>query len=160
MLQSPPRLSRLLPLAACLLFALAAAPRVWAQQDQIEATSDPVLREYKGVHIGMAADEARKKLGSPADKSDQQDLFSPSDKETIQVSYDAQHNVAAIAVMYMPGADKAPACKDVLGADLTAKPDGSMYRLVRYPKAGYWVSYSRTPGDAPLVTVMMQRYKP
>jgi hypothetical protein len=149
-----------LSLVACLLFVLVVAPCVSAQtQDQIEANGDPVLREFKGVHLGMPANEARKLLGSPADKSDQQDLFSPSDKETIQVSYDAQHNVAAIAVMYL-GGDKAPACKDILGSDLTAKPDGSMYRLVRYPKAGYWVSYSRTPGDSPLITVMMQKYKP
>ena len=61
--------------------------------------------------------------------------------------------------MYLD-ADKAPAPKAVLGAELTANPDGRIYRLVRYPKVGYWVSYSRTAGDSPLVTVMMQKYKP
>ena len=56
--------------------------------------------------------------------------------------------------------DKAPASKAVLGTELPAGADGRMYRLVRYPKVGYWVSYSRTAGDSPLITVMMQKYKP
>ena len=120
---------------------------------------EPRFHDYKGVRIGMSADEARQKLGTPQDKSDQQDFYAVSDKETVQVSYDAQHNVAALAVMYLD-ADKAPAPKAVLGAELTANPDGRIYRLVRYPKVGYWVSYSRTAGDSPLVTVMMQKYKP
>ncbi len=160
------RLSRLWPLGLCLLCCALAVvvvtpERARAQdQTQTEATDAPVFSEYKGVRIGMPADEARKKLGSPQDKSDAQDFYAFSDgNETAQLSYDAQHLVTSVAIIYL-GADKAPACKLVLGAELTAKPDGSMYRLVRYPKAGYWVSYSRTSGDSPLVTVMMQKYKP
>jgi hypothetical protein len=45
----------------------------------------------------------------------------------------------------------------VLGVELQAKPDGSMYELERYPAAGYWVSYNRTAGDKPIVTITMQR---
>ncbi len=152
--------SRIVLFVLCLLcaFTLGALPRV-AAQDQAEAKGDPLFSEYKGVHIGTSADEARRKLGTPQDKSDAQDFYAFSDNETAQVSYDAQHNVASLAVFYV-GGQKVPVCKSVLGTELTAKTDGSMYRLVRYPKAGYWVSYSRTGGDAPLVTVMMQRYKP
>jgi hypothetical protein len=28
---------------------------------------------------------------------------------------------------------------------------------VRYPKAGFWVSYSRTAGDTPIVTIQIQK---
>ena len=151
------RLSACLSLAAfCALVTFS----VRAQElSQVEAKDAPVFSEYKGVHIGMTADACRQKLGAPQDKGDTQDFYSFSDTETAQVSYDAQHQVSAVAIFYV-SADKAPTAKTVLGADLTARPDGSMYRLVRYPKAGYWVSYSRTAGDSPLVTIMMQRYKP
>jgi hypothetical protein len=45
----------------------------------------------------------------------------------------------------------------VFGEDIEAKADGSKSRLVRYPKAGFWVSYNRTAGDTPLVTVTIQK---
>ena len=157
------QLSRLLLSGLCLVCVAlvgVSQPGALAQEpSQVEAKDDPIFREYKGVRLGMTAAEARQKLGVPQDKSDAQDFYAFSDNETAQLSYDAQHQVAAIAIFFV-GADKAPAAKSVLGADLSAKPDGAMYRLVRYPKAGCWVSYSRTSGDAPLVTVMMQRYKP
>jgi hypothetical protein len=57
----------------------------------------------------------------------------------------------------MSGAREIPSCKDVLGADAEKKTDGSVYKLIRYPKAGYWVSYSRTAGSDATVTVTMQR---
>ncbi|HEX8181197.1 MAG TPA: hypothetical protein VF525_16755 [Pyrinomonadaceae bacterium] len=153
--------ARVIALGLCLLGCAALAPlRALAQdQNQTETNEPPVFNEYKGVRLGMTTEEARQKLGVPQEKSAVQDFYTFSDKETAQISYDAQHHVAAIAVFYL-GTDKAPLSKTVLGADLAAKPDGSMYRLVRYPKVGCWVSYARTSGDAPLVTVMMQKYKP
>jgi outer membrane protein assembly factor BamE (lipoprotein component of BamABCDE complex) len=153
------RLSAHLSLALLCTLVLVGVRARAQEQSQIEAKDDPIFSEYKGVRLGMTADECRHKLGTPQDKGDTQDFYAFSDNETAQVNYDAQHQVTAIAIIYI-GTDKAPAPKTVLGSDLTAKPDGSMYRLVRYPKAHYWVSYSRTPGDSPLVTVMMQRFKP
>ena len=111
----------------------------------------PVFREYRGVEIGMAADEARKKLGGPKDKGDEQDFFVLNDKETAQVVYDKAHKV------YVSGAAGVPVPKAVVGADITPKSDGSMYKMVRYTKAGLWVSYNRTAGDSPLITVTLQK---
>jgi len=31
-----------------------------------------------------------------------------------------------------------------------------MYQLKRYPDAGDWVSYNRTAGDKPIVTITMK----
>jgi hypothetical protein len=45
----------------------------------------------------------------------------------------------------------------VLGVALDAKADGSMYQLNRYPDAGYWVSYNRTAGAKPIVTITIQK---
>jgi hypothetical protein len=57
----------------------------------------------------------------------------------------------------MSAGDKAPAPSAVVGSDIEARPDGSLYQMVRYPKAGYRVSYSRTAGNSTIVSVMMQK---
>jgi hypothetical protein len=113
------------------------------------------FNEFKGVRLGMSADEARKKLGSPANKSDEQDLFTFGDKVTAQVLYKTS-KVVTISIDFMTPND-APKPVDVVGSDVETKPDGSMHKMVRYPKAGYWVSYSRTAGDSPMVSVTLQK---
>ena len=121
----------------------------------------PVFLEYRGVKIGWLADDVRKKLGNPANKGDEQDFYMFGDKETCQVLYDkATNKVTAISVDFMSGAREVITPQQVFGADFDAKPDGSKYKLVRYPKAGYWVSYSRTAGDTPIITVTIQQLPP
>jgi hypothetical protein len=106
----------------------------------------------------IVADEVRKKLGSPRDKSDDQDLYVFDDKEMCQVIYDkATRKVTAISIDFMNGASSPITPQQVFGSDVESKPDGSKYKLVRYPKAGYWVSYSRTAGDSPMITVTIQK---
>ena len=117
----------------------------------------PPLREYRGVSIGMLADDVRKKLGSPSDKGEEQDFFVFGDNETAQVVYDKTHTAVAISFDFMTGAREVPTAKAIFGADVEAKPDGSIYKMVRYPKAGYWLSYNRTAGASPLTSVTLQR---
>jgi hypothetical protein len=64
------------------------------------ATEDePVFHEYRGVKIGWLADEVRKKLGNPANKSDEQDYYIFNENERAQVYYDkATRQVTAISV--------------------------------------------------------------
>ena len=144
-----------------MLAALASAFALSASAAQIGGAAakekdEPPFHEYKGVRIGMLADEARKTLGDPTDKGDTQDFYAVSDNETVQVFYDAEKKVHALSIIYI-GGGQMPTAKAVLGADLEAKPDGSMHRRVDYPKAGFWVAYSRTAGDSPLVTITMQK---
>jgi hypothetical protein len=118
----------------------------------------PIFQEYRGVQIGWLADEVRKKLGEPANKGDEQDFYVFSEKETAQILYDkATRKVVTISVDFMNGASGVITPQQVFGAEIEAKPDGSKYRLVRYPKAGYWLSYSRTAGDTPIITVTITR---
>src|SRR5687768_14887451 len=123
---------------------------------------EPVFHEYRGVKIGWLAAEVRKKLGNPANKGDEQDFYVFSEaKETAQVLYDkATGKVIAISVDFMNGATEVITPEQVFGADVDAKSDGSKYKLVRYPKAGYWVSYSRTAGNTPIITVTIQQIPP
>jgi hypothetical protein len=116
-----------------------------------------VFKDYRGIQLGMTADEVRKKLGDPKDKGEEQDFFMFSDSETAQIVYDKTHKVVAISADFMNPGNSVPTAKQVFGSDVEAKADGSLYRLVRYTKAGFWVSYSRTAGDAPLTTVTLQK---
>jgi hypothetical protein len=105
----------------------------------------------------MTADESRKKLGNPRSKADDQDLYVFNDTQAVQVFYDKGSVVTAISIDFMNGASAIPSAKDVLGSEADARTDGSLYKLVRYPKAGYWVSYSRTAGNTPTTTVTIQK---
>lgn len=134
--------------------AKASAPP--AAPENVKPAAAPAFVEYQGVKLGMAADQVRRSLGGLKDKSKVQDFFAPSDKETAQVFYDAGGKVTAVSVTYYE-AKGAPKPEAVFGSEVKAKDDGSVYELRRYPEAGYWVSYSRTAGDSPLVTVTMQK---
>ena len=140
-------------LALTVLFMLPSA----SANAQKRAEDEPVFREYRGVQIGMTAEEARKKLGSPKDKGDEQDFYIFNDNETAQVMYDKTHKVSALSVDFAAGAAGVPTAKTVMGADIDAKPDGSVYKMIRYSKAGFWVCYSRTAGDAPMTSITIQK---
>ena len=148
--------NRVVLVGICLLLASISAT---AQTRKSAAhDDDPVFLEYRGIQIGWLADEVRKKLGAPADKGDEQDLFVFGEKETCQIIYDkATRKVTAISVDFMNGASTVITPQQVFGSEIDAKPDGSKYRLVRYPKAGYWVSYNKTAGETPMITVTMQK---
>jgi len=118
--------------------------------------AEPLYREYRGVTLGMSAGDVRAKWGKPEEKSDEMDLFVFSERERARVYYTGGKASAVIAT-YIGRDAAAPAPAAVLGADVEAKPDGSMYQMTHYPQAGYWVAYSRTPGDSPMVLITMQK---
>ena len=140
-----------------LILTLFAVPTVARAQGggNDKRADKPLYVEYKGVRIGMDAAEVRKKLGDPTDKGDLQDFYMFNDSESAQVFY-AKGKVNALSVNYV-GDKNAPLPKIVLGIDIEPKADGGMHKLVRYPEAGYWVSYNRTAGADPLITVTMQK---
>ena len=121
-----------------------------------KASPEPLYREYRGVTLGMSASDVRAKLGKPEEKSDVMDFFVFSERERARVYY-TDGKASAVIATYIGKDASAPAPAAVLGAEVEAKPDGSMYRMTQYPQAGYWVAYSRTPGDAPMVMITMQK---
>lgn len=147
-------------LGSLLVRAQKNAPKTTAPAQTATGSADadaPLLREYRGVTLGMTAEDARRKLGEPADKSDAQDFYTFSETESAQIFYDAAHKVFAISTHYTGSGMGTPDAKTVLGTDVPAKEDGSAYKMVEYKRAGCWVSYSRTAGDAPIVTVSMKK---
>lgn len=147
-----------------LLFAavtIAAAQKTTNAQNAVPAAVAPELKTagylYKGVNIGMSADDVRKKLGDPKDRSDPQDLFIFGDNESAQFIYGPDKKVTAIMVTYSGNLSTAPTAKEVFGEDVAAKPDGGVSKMVRYPKAGYWLSYNKIAGDDSIVSIAMQK---
>jgi hypothetical protein len=134
-----------------------AATKTEAAPDVIE---HPLYREYKGIAIGASADDVRGKLGEPKEKSDAQDYYAFSEQEMAQFYYDSAKKVKAITIDYIGETSGAPDYKTVVGAEVETRADGSMYKLVRYPSAGYWVSYNRTAPPAPIISVTMQKIGP
>jgi hypothetical protein len=121
-----------------------------------KAAVEPLYKEYKGVTLGMSAADVRAKLGKPKEKSDVMDFYVFSDRERARVYY-VEGKASAVIATYIGKEAGAPAPASVLGSEIEAKPDGSMYQMTPYKQAGYWVAYSRTPGDSPLVIITMQK---
>jgi len=121
-----------------------------------QASAGPLYREYRGVTLGMGAADVRARLGRPEEKSDEMDFFVFSGRERARVYYQDGKATAVIAT-YLGRDAAAPTPEAVLGTDIEARPDGSMYRMTPYPEAGYWVAYSRTAGDSPMVMITMQK---
>jgi len=157
------RIPTLLFTTACLLLVCGCAGSVSAQvRKGVTAApanpdeASPAFSEYRGIQLGMVSDEVRKKLGDPRDKGEEQDFWVFNEEEMAQVVYDKTHKVITISADFT-NANKAITAKQVFGSDIEAKADGSVYKMVRYPKAGYWLSYNRTGGSAPLITITLQR---
>lgn len=120
----------------------------------------PVFSEYKGIKIGSPASDVRSNLEKYLEsKGDAQDLLVVSDNETVQVFYDDQGKVRAVSIDYLPKNSSAPTAVQVFGKDIAPRADGSVYALERYPELGYWISYNRTAGENPIVTVTIQAMK-
>jgi hypothetical protein len=119
----------------------------------------PLYSDYKGARLGMTPQEVRAKLGNPVLKDEELDYFVFSDNVTAQVAYDAAHKAKAISIDYAGGVG-APDYRAVVGSDLDTRPDGSVYKVIRYESLGFWVSYNRTAGPVVTVTVTIQKILP
>ena len=117
----------------------------------------PPYSAYKGVSIDMTMDEARAKLGKAKETSDTQDFYIFSDNESAQVFYGPAKTVSAVTVTYTGKLDAAPTAKAVFGEDAEVKPDGGIFKMARYPKYGFWISYNKTAGDDALIIIAMQK---
>ena len=148
-------------LAAALLLVLPSesqgAQLSTAAASPAPAPSGPLYREFRGVSIGMTADEARERLGKPKDRDDAMDYFEFSDHQRARVYYDADRKVEAIVATYIGPEGGAPAPEVIVGSSIEFAEDGSGSKKVDYPAEGYWVAYSRTAGDQSFVMVTIKK---
>ena len=119
--------------------------------------AQPLYREYRGVRLGMTAEEARAKLGVPAMKSDEQDFYVFSVNESAQLVY-AEQKVVTISTDYTSGVG-APDYKSVVGEGLLQRPDGSLFRMVLHDSERFWVSYNKSASEMFVVTITIGKMK-
>ncbi|MFT3746089.1 MAG: hypothetical protein QM785_17595 [Pyrinomonadaceae bacterium] len=112
---------------------------------------------YKGLLVGAANADVRAKLGNPKEKTETMDLFVVSDNESVQFYYDAGQKVTAIMMTYSGDLKAAPTPMDLFGEDVAPNAEGGMFKMVRYPKSGFWISYNRTPGSDAVVSIAIQK---
>lgn len=156
-------LARLLCVMASGILSLTVAVNVGAQTQTSNTAvkkahspaQQPVYREYRGIRLNMTMQEVRAKLGEGALKSDELDYFIFSTNETAQIAYNAEHKVKTISVDFAGGVG-APDFMTVVGGALEARPDGSFYKMVEYAREGFWVSYNKSAGTVPTVTITIQ----
>src|ERR1051325_8138548 len=148
----------LLSVATLLVISLAGlALNAGAQAQKTRFTDNPqppqpLYTDFRGVRLGMTPQEVRAKLGNPVLKDEELDYFVFADNVTAQIAYDGAHKAKAISVDY-PGGVGAPDYLAVVGSELDTRPDGSMFKLVRYESLGFWVSYNRTVGPTAIVSI-------
>lgn len=120
----------------------------------------PLVDDINGITLGMTADDVKSKLGKP-DTSDSATMYYDLDKgEQVQLRLDADKKVSMIAGIYTGKNADAPDFSEVFGpaAQPVPQQNGTIYKLVRYPSAGYWVAYSRLELDnGPMTTVTLQK---
>jgi len=120
----------------------------------------PAWQSYKGVSIGMSAAQVREKLGAAKSEDADGFFYVFSETENAQILLDAGKTVRTISVVFAAEHPGAPAFADVFGKTAVAepKPDGSIFKMMRYEDAGYWVSYNRQAGEKAMIIVMIQKF--
>ncbi|MGI9036092.1 MAG: hypothetical protein ACR2GD_08645 [Pyrinomonadaceae bacterium] len=118
----------------------------------------PVMKDYRGVTIGMTAKEVKDKLGKAKIEDKTGFYYKFSDDEKAQIVLGKNKNVRIISIRYSSKNENAPKIQDVFGADATATPaaGGAIYKLVRYPAAGYLIVYSKGGANGMTVVTMQK----
>ena len=120
----------------------------------------PAITDLKGVSVGMTRAEVREVLGKPQVSGKASMNYKFSKTSTAQIGFDPAGKVRTIALIYMNGDATAPSFADVFGPDvpMVEKEDGSVYNLLRYKTAGYYVAYSKTMvSKKPMVVITMRK---
>jgi hypothetical protein len=139
------------------------APAASPQTAKTETTSivvKPVVTELRGVSLGMTTSDVKEKLGKPLSEDDTSMFYSFSDTESAQIGLGPNGKVRTIALIYSKGDTDAPKFQDIFGpeAQVAAADDGRVYKMVRYPTAGFWIAYSKIGEDKnALTTVTMKK---
>ena len=133
---------------------------VWQRPRRVFTTppaesEGPLFSEYRGVRLGMTADEVRAKLGEPELITDEQDYYVFSDHEAARVGYDSDLRVRAISVDYI--GEDAPEYRTIVRGEPERAADGSLYKLEIYEDLGVWVSYSRSDQNLTFVNVTLEK---
>jgi hypothetical protein len=128
-------------------------------QKNSQTIQRPTWQSYHGVAIGATADLVREKLGKPKSEDADGLFFLVSDVETAQFLLDTDGKVKAISVIFDAEHLTPPTYQDVFGKSVVAeaRPDGGIFKMVRYEDLGFWISFNRQSGEKAMVIVLIQK---
>jgi hypothetical protein len=127
------------------------------------ATQDPppasvkVMREYKGVKLGLTREQVHTALGKPANTNENMDDYKLTGEDTMTVHYE-KGEVKAIQLSFLDPKN-APAWKDVVGetAEITQLDNGGKHSRTMISEEKFWVSiYQNKDGSNTQITISRQ----
>jgi hypothetical protein len=116
-----------------------------------------VMREFRGIKLGMKRDEVRDALGKPELSDKSQDSFKIGGDDRLTTHYD-NDSVKAIQ-LYFFESKKVPGWVDVVGdTEIEQRPDGSKIARVDIAGENFWVSmFQGKGGDVTTITISRLR---
>lgn len=128
--------------------------------EQEQTAFQPVFTGYRGIMLGMTADEVRRLLNKKPKYDDTDGFYYIfSDKESAQFVLDENKRVKMVSVIYSRGNADAPSYEDVFGSEIQLEidADGRINKLINYPDAGFWIAYYQAGGENPKRTLTVQK---
>ncbi|HZN10581.1 MAG TPA: hypothetical protein VFC61_02825 [Blastocatellia bacterium] len=136
--------------------ALAAA--VWLLPGAAAAfAQDPapkVMREFRGVKLGMKADQVHAAAGKPESAAEGQEEYKLSEDDSMTVYFDEKKEVRAIRAFFT-NPKNVPAWKEVVGdVEVTQNENGSKSARRVLGEEKFWVSmYQNKDGSVTTITI-------
>ncbi len=117
------------------------------------AAQNKVMREFKGVKLGLKRDAVRAAMGNPENSSDASEDFKLVGDDTMTVHYD-NGEVRAIQLAFLDPKN-APAWKDVVGdAEVNELANGAKTARKTVEAEKFWVSiYQSKDGSTTRITI-------
>lgn len=117
------------------------------------AQASKVLREYKGIKLGLKREQVRAALGPPESSGEASDDFKLTGEDTMTVRYE-NGEVKAIQLAFLD-AKNAPAWQDVVGdAEITELANGAKTARKMLPEEKCWVAiYQNKEGTVTRITI-------
>lgn len=144
-------------LPTCLGSAFLSSLALLLSVTEVSAQAKTLLESYRGVTIGMGEAEVREKLGKNSDDFADEDTFDLSENENVRVFYSPDKKVKAMVITFSGKLEAAPLPKTVIGEAIEPNADGGMFKMVRFPSKGFWISYSRTAGEDPSIMITVHQ---
>ena len=136
------------PLAISLLGLLALGA---AAQDA--ATGPKVMREFRGVKLGLKTAEVRTALGKPESSDQARDEFKIGGEDTLTVYYDG--GAVKTLQFFFTDPKNAPAWTEVVGdTEITRNDNGSKHARRVVSGENFWVAmYQNKEGTVTTITI-------
>ena len=114
-----------------------------------------VMREFRGIKLGMKRDDVRDALGKPEISDSGKDRFKLGGDDRLTAHY--ENDTVKVIQLYFFKSNKSPKWVDVVGdTEIEQRTDGSKLARVDLTEEKFWVSmYESKSGD--VITVNISR---